>query len=105
MSLKRLSPEVFAAAVAARDVDQLIELLRPFVAKVPGAKRTVGVRQMSPDDLRRYNAENQRRLRAARAKARAQNLTPDDHADEELTELAGMQWQAMRETESRRNVE
>lgn len=80
-SQKKIPPEVFAAAVAARDIDQLIELLRPFVARAPGAKRTVGVRQMSPDDLRRYNAKNQRRLREARAKDRAQNLTPDDRAD------------------------
>lgn len=67
MRPKRIPADVLAAAVASRDPDELIELLRPFVARPPGAPLTVGYRRMTPDERREYNkrrqAERRQRLR------------------------------------------
>lgn len=61
MRPNRIPREVFDAAVAARDPDQLIELLRPYVARPRGVKPTIGWKDMTAEDRRLYYAEWRKR--------------------------------------------
>ncbi|TXH57120.1 MAG: hypothetical protein E6Q97_04860 [Desulfurellales bacterium] len=61
--MRKIPQEVFSAAVASRDPDTLIELLRPYVVQTRARKPTISYRRMSPEERRAYNRETKQRER------------------------------------------
>lgn len=62
---KAISPKVLAVIVENRDFDALLALVQPFVDR-RGRRITVNKKQMTKEELRKYNREMQARLRKAR---------------------------------------